>query len=83
MVFVSLDIYGTERTRRTKIFTRTATDATFSVHDRNFGCIRPAGFRGHHSNSSRRAMAGAVATLDTIGERNTIGANPYGMTDLN
>ena len=28
-------------------------------------------------------MTGAVAALDTVGERDAVVAHPYGMTDLN
>ena len=83
MTFMSFYIDCTERTCRTEVFARAASDATFNVHHRNLRRIRLLRIRGHHRDGSRRAMAGTVAAIYPIGERHTVLFYPHGMTNLN
>lgn len=77
---MSLDVYRTERTCGTKVLACSATYATLSVYHRNLGRLIVIGINMHHKNGSRRTMARTVATFNSIGNRQTILLNPYGMT---
>lgn len=80
MPLVSLDVYRTERTCGTKVLACPATDATLSVYHRNLGRLIVIGINMHHKDGSRRTVARTVATFNSIGNRQTILLNPYGMT---
>ena len=75
-----LNVYRTERTRRTQVLACSATDATLSVDDRNLRRLFVLGIHVYHQYGSRRTVARTVATFNTIGNRQTILLNPYGMT---
>ena len=74
-------IDGTERSGRAQVFTRAATDTPLGIDDRNLDGVRVTAVRGNHQYGSRRAMAGTVATIYAIGQRNTVLFYPYGVTD--
>ena len=78
---MSFHIDGTERSGRTQILTCTATDTPFGIDDRNLDRARVTAVRGNHQYGSRWAMAGTVATIYAIGQRNTVLFYPYGVTD--
>ena len=75
-----LNVYRTERTRRTQVLACSATDATLSVDDRNLRRLFVLGIHVYHQYGSRRTVTGTVATFNSIGNRQTILLNPYGMT---
>ena len=78
---MSFHIDGTERSGRAQVFTCAATDTPFGIDDRNLDGTRVIAVRGNHQYGSRRAMAGTVATIHAIGQRNTVLFYPYGVTD--
>lgn len=82
MLFVSFDIDGAERPRRTEVLAGAAADAALFVHDGN---LRRTGRRrigGDHRDGPRGTMAGAVAALHAVGVDDTVGGDPYGVADL-
>ena len=74
-------IDGTERSGRAQVFTRAATDTPLGIDDRNLDRARVTAVRGNHQYGSRWAMAGTVATIHAIGQRNTVLFYPYSVTD--
>lgn len=81
MPLISLNIYRTERTRRTQILACSATDATLGVDNWNLGRLVVLGIHVHHHYGSRRTMAGTVAAAHSVGHRQTVFLYPHGMTD--
>ena len=81
MSFMSFHIDGTEGAGRTEVLAGTATDATLGVDNGYLHRMLVGGITGHHLDGSRRTMAGAVAALHPVGQRNTVFPDPYGMTD--
>lgn len=79
---MALYIDGTIRTRRTKILAGATADATFHIDHRNTARAGVAFIRRHHLYSACGAMALTVATVDIIGEHDTVLADPYGMPHL-
>ena len=73
---------GAERTGRAKILTSSATDTFFYIHYRNLWRILIIGVGRHHLNSSRRAMAGTVATLHAIRQWYAVFFYPNSVADL-
>lgn len=74
-----LDIYGTERPRRAEVLTSPATYAPFRVDYGDLDRVGVIGIRRDHEDGPRRAMTGAIAARDAVGERNAIVLNPDGM----
>ena len=72
----------TERTRRAKVLTSAATDATLGVDNRNLQRFRVALLRRNHLYGSRRAMARTVTALHAVGQGDTVILYPYRMPDL-
>lgn len=77
------DIDGTERTCGAKIFTSTAADTPFFVHNRYFRGVRHIRFGRNHRDGSCRAVPRAIATIHSVRERHTILPYPHGMANLN
>ena len=77
--FVALYIDGTERAGGTEVLAGTAADTPLGI-DRRHGVCTAVDM--YHSDRPRRAMAGTVAALDTVGKRHTVLAHPYGMPYL-
>ena len=82
MLFVAFYVDGREGTCRTQILTGTTAYATVFVDSRNVGRCLVVGVAGYHLNGTDRTVAGAVAAFHTIGQRNTVFLDPYGMTYL-
>lgn len=82
MHFVSLNIYGRERSCRTQILARSATYAARCVYGRNLWRCVILRIRVDHRYGSYRTMACTVATLLTIGDGHTVFLYPYGMAYL-
>ena len=78
---MSLHVDGAERTRRTQVLACAAPDAPLGIDGRNPDGVHVAAVGGHHQDSPRGTMAGAVAALHTVGQRNAVLPDPYGMTD--
>ena len=78
---MAFDINGAERTRRTQVLACAAPDAPLGIDGRNPDGAHVVAVGGHHQDSSRGTMAGAVAALHTVGQRNAILSDPYGMAD--
>ena len=81
MSFMSFHIDGTERTCRTQIFACAAPDAPFGIHNGDSDRVHIVTVGRNHQYCARRAMTGTVAALHTVGQRNAILPDPYGMTD--
>ena len=81
VLFVPLHIDGTEWTCRTQILTRPAPDTPFGIDNRYSDRVRSFDIRRDHQYRSRRTMTGTVAALHTVGQRDAILSNPYGMPD--
>ena len=82
MRLVTLHIYGTERARRTKILTSTATDASLGVYCRHHRRLIVVGSQRHHCDGSHWAMAGTVAALYPFGHWHTVFLDPHSMANL-
>ena len=82
MYLVSLDIDGREGTGRTQVFAGATAYAAGFVDCGNVGRLLVIRVRGYHLDGTDRAMAGTVATLYTVGQRDTVLLNPYGMAHL-
>lgn len=76
-----LDIYGTERPRRAKVLTSPAADAPLSVDDRDFDGVGVIGIGRDHKDGPRRAMTGAIAARNAVGEGDAIVLNPDGVAN--
>ena len=81
MYRVSFHIDGTERSCRTQVFTRSAPDTPLGIDNRNPDGVHIVTVGGDHQYRSRRTMTGTIATLHTVGQRNAILSDPYGMAD--
>ena len=81
MPLIPLDVYRTERTRRTQVLACSATDATLSVDDRNLRRLFVLGIHVYHQYGSRRTVTGTVAAAHSIANRQTVLLYPHGMTD--
>lgn len=78
---MSFYVDGTERTGGTEILAGSATNAALCIDNRNLHRFGIVGIGRYHEDSSRRAVAGTVATFYTVGQGNTVLLHPYGMTD--
>ena len=82
MHLVSFYIDSRERTCGTQIFAGTTAYTACLVDSRNVGRCLVVGVAGYHLDGADRTVAGAVAAFHTIGQRNTVFLDPYGMTYL-
>ena len=82
MHFVTFYIDGRIRTCRTQILTGTTADAACLVDSGNIRRFLVVWVAGYHLNGAYRTVACTVAAFYTIGQRNTVFLNPYGMTYL-
>ena len=78
---MAFHIDGTERTGRAQVFARTATDTPLGIDNRNLDGVRITVIRRNHQYGSRWTMAGTVAAIYTVGQRNTVLFYPYSMAD--
>ena len=79
--FISFHINRAEWSGRAEVLAGAAADAFVFVHGRHL--YRSVWtFVVYHLDGSCRAMAGAVATTDAVGEHYAIVFNPYGMTHM-
>lgn len=76
------DVDGAERSSRTKVLARTASDAPFGVDRRNLRRVGIVDVGKHHLYGSGWAMPGAVAAFHAVGQRYAIVLDPYGVTYL-
>ena len=77
-----LNVYRTERTRRTQVLACSATDATLSVDDRNLRRLFVLGIHVYHQYGSRRTVTGTVATRHAICKYDTVLLGPYRVAYL-
>ena len=82
MHFMAFYVDGREGTCRTQVLTGTTAYAACLVDSRYVGRRLVVWVAGHHLDGANRTMAGTVAALYTISQRNTVFLNPYGMTNL-
>lgn len=82
MVFVTFNIYCTERACRTEILTCTAAYTTFGVDNGNPHRFAILGVGMNQTDSAYGTVTGAVATFNTVGQRNTVLLNPACVTNL-
>ena len=79
--FISFHINRAERSGRAEVLAGAAANAFDLVHGRHLHRAVRA-FVVHHRDGSRRAVAGAIATTDTIAKHNAILLDPHGMTNM-
>ena len=82
MHFVSLNIYGRERSCRTQILACSTTYAARCIYGRNLWRCVILRIRVDHRYGSCRTMACTVATFLAIGDGHTVFLYPYGMAYL-
>ena len=82
MHFVSLHIYGRERSCRTQILTRSATYAARCIYGRYLWRCIILRIRAYHRYGAYRTMACTVATFLAVGDGHTVFLYPYGMAYL-
>ena len=80
--FVTFDIDGAERTRRTEVFASSATDAAFGVDNGYLERTRVGSILRNHLNGACRAMAFAIAAGHAVSIHHAVLFNPYGMAHL-
>ena len=79
--FISFHINRAERSGRAEVLAGAAADAFVFVHGRDLHrSVRT--FVVYHLDGSRRAVTGAVAAADAVGEHHAVLLDPYGMTDM-
>lgn len=81
MYRVSFHINRAERACRTKVLAGSAADAPFGIHNGDSDRVHIFTVGRDHQYRTRRAMTGTVAALHSIGQRNAILPDPYGMAD--
>ena len=79
---VSLNVYGTEWTCRTKVLASAASYAAFGIDHRNPESFLSSLFQWYHLYGTSGAMALAVATRLTVAHRDAVLSDPYRMTNL-
>ena len=82
MYFVSFDVDGRERTRRTNIFAGSTADTSGIVDGRNHWRFLVVLIEWNHLDSTRRTMAGTVAALHLVCQYHAVFLDPYSMTYL-
>lgn len=82
MHLVSFNVNRAERTSRTQVFARSATDATRLVDGRYFRRMLVVGVERHHCDCPGRTMACAIATLHAVCQRHAVLLNPHRMAYL-
>ena len=82
MHFVTFDIDGAERTRRTEVFASSATDAAFGVDNGYLERTGVGSILRNHLDGACRAMAFAIAAGHAVGIHHAVLFNPYGMAHL-
>ena len=81
VVYITLHINRAERSGRAEVLASTAADTFVFIHGRHLHRAIRA-FVVYHLDGSRRAVAGAVAAADTIGQHHTVFLDPYGVTGM-
>ena len=79
MYFVSFHINRTERSGRAEVLTSATAYALVLVHGRHLHRAVWT-FVVYHLDGSRRAMAGAIAATDAVGQHNAVFLDPHSMT---
>ena len=78
---IPLHVNRAERSGRAEVFAGTAADASVFVHGRHLH-LSVRAFVVYHLDGSRRAVTGAVAAADAVGEHHAVLLDPYGMTHM-
>ena len=79
---MTFNINSAERTHRTKILTRTATDATLSIDRRHLWRSRVFRLQSYHGYGAYRTVTRTVAAGCTVDGGKTVFAYPHRMAHL-
>ena len=81
MSYITFHINRAERSGRAEVLAGAAAYAFILVHGRHLHCAVRA-FVVYHLDGSRRAMTGAVAAADAVGQHHAIVLDPHGMPHM-
>ena len=79
---MSLDDNSREGTRRTDVLTSATANTGRLVDNRHHGRLLIVLVEHDHLDGPCRTVTGTVAAVHTVGQRNAVLLNPYGMTNL-